>query len=139
MQTDFSIDNINIKHERSVKPLGVELDDKLEFDIQVFSMCKKAAKQPNALTRIGQLLDQSSRLTIFCAYTMSNFNHCPLVWRFCSKNNLSKLERIQERALGFVYWDYKSSYEKLLNQAKLQSLHLGRLRSLATEIHKAVH
>ena len=34
---------------------------------------------------------------------------------------------------------YKSSYEKLLDQAKLQSLHLGRLRSLATEIHNAVH
>ena len=31
------------------------------------------------------------------------------------------------------------SYEELLDQAKLQSLHLGRLRSLATEIHKTVH
>ena len=102
-------------------------------------MCKKAAKQLNALKRIGHLLDQSSRLTIFRAYIMSNFNYCPLVWHFCSKKNLSKLERIQERALRFVYRDYKSSYEKLLDQAKLQSLHLGRLRSLATEIHKAVH
>ena len=139
VQTDFSIDNINIKLEKSVKLLGVELDDKLKFDIQVSSMCKKAAKQLNALKRIGHLLDQSSRLSIFRAYIMSNFNYCPLVWHFCSKKNLSKLERIQERALRFVYRDYKSSYEKLLDQAKLQSLHLGRLRSLATEIHKAVH
>ena len=48
----------------------------------------------------------------------------------------------QNKILGrisSVYRDYKSSYEKLLDQAKLQSLHLGRLRSLATEIHKAVH
>ena len=74
----------------------------------------------------------------FCAVeTKSMFIH--IVWHFCSKKNLSKLERIQERALRFVYRDYKSSYEKLLDQAKLQSLHLGRLRSLATEIHKAVH
>ena len=102
-------------------------------------MFKKAAKQLNALKRIGHLLDQSSRLTIFRAYLMSNFNYCPLVWHFCSKKNLSKLERIQERALRFVYRDYKSSYEELLDQAKLQSLPLGRLRSLATEIHKAVH
>ena len=65
MQTDFSIDNINIKPEKSVKFLGVELDDKLKFDIQVSSMCKKAAKQLNALKRIGHLLEQSSRLTIF--------------------------------------------------------------------------
>ena len=136
VRTDFSIDNINIKLEKSVKLLGVELDDKLKFDIQVSSMCKKAAKQLNAIKRIGHLLDQSSRLTIFRAYIMSNFNYCPLVWHFSSKKNLSKLERIQERALRFVYRDYKSSYEKLLDQAKLQSLHLGRLRSLATEIHK---
>ena len=140
MQTDFSIDNINIKPEKSVKLIGIELDDKLKFDIQVSSMCKKAAKQLNALKRIGHLLDQSSRLTIFfCAYIMSNFNYCPLVWHFCSKKNLSKVERMQERALRFVYRDYKISYEELLDQAKLQSLHLDRLRSLATEIHKAVH
>ena len=119
VQTDFSI---NIKLEKSVKLLGVELDDKLKFDIQVSSMYKKAAKQLNALKRIGHLLDQSCRLTIFRAYIMSNFNYCPLVWHFCSKKNPSKLERIQERALRFVYRDYKS-----------------RLRSLATEIHKAVH
>ena len=105
----------------------------------ISSMCKKAAKQLNALKRIGHFLDQFSRLTIFRAYIMSNFNYCPLVWHFCSKKNLSKLERIQERALSFVYRDYKISYEELLDQAKLQSLYLGRLRSLATEIHKAVH
>ena len=46
---------------------------------------------------------------------------------------------MQERALRFVYRDYRSGYEDLLDQAKLQSLHLGRLRSLATEIDKAVH
>ena len=102
-------------------------------------MCKKAAEQHNALKRIGHLLDQPSRLSIFRAYIMSNFNYCPLVWHFCSKNNLSKLKRLQERALLFVYRDCKSSYEELLDLAKLQSLHLGRLRSLVTEIHKAVH
>ena len=139
VRTDFFIDNINIKPEKSVKNLGVELDDKLKFDIQVSSMCKKAAKQFNALKRIGHLLDQSSRLAHVRAYIMSNFNYCPLVWHFCSKNNLSKLERMQEGALRFIYRDYKSSYEELLDQAKLQSLHLGRLKSLTTEIHKAVH
>ena len=41
VQTDFSIDNINIKLEKSVKLLGVELDDKLKFDIQVSSMCSR--------------------------------------------------------------------------------------------------
>ena len=101
-------------------------------------MCRKTAKQRNALKRIGHLLDPSSRLTIVRAYIMSNLNYCPFVWYFCSRSNLSKLEVMQERALRLVYRNYKSSYEERLDQAKLQSLHLGRLRSLATETHKAV-
>ena len=68
-----------------------------------------------------------------------DFYRSPLVWHFYSKSNLSKLERMQERALWFVYGDYKSSYEELLDHAKLQSLHLGRLRFLAPEVHKAAH
>ena len=64
-QTDFSIDYINIKPEKSVEPLDVELDDKLKFDIQISSMCKKAAKPLIALQRMCHLLDQSSRLTLF--------------------------------------------------------------------------
>ena len=71
-----------------------ELHDKLKFDIRVSSMCKKAAKQLNALKRIGHLLDQSSRLTIFRAYIMSNFNYCPLVWHFCSKKKLQRFTKL---------------------------------------------
>ena len=105
------------------------MDDKLKFDIQVSSMCKKAAKQLNALKRIGHLLDQSSRLTIFRAYIMSNFNYCPLVWHFCSKKNLSKLERMQERGLRFVYRDYTISYEELLDQASGDGYHCKPVKS----------
>ena len=92
-------------------------------------MCKKAVEQLNALKRIDHLLDQPSRLSIFRAYIMSNCNYYPLVWHFCSKSNLFKLETMQERALRFVYRDYESSYEELLNKAKLQILHPERLNS----------
>ena len=134
--TDFSIDGIDIKPEKTVKLLGIELDNRLKFDAQISSMCKKAAKQMNALKRIGHLLDQPGRLAIFRSYILSNFNYCPLVWHFCSKTNLMKLERIQERALRFVYRDYVSEYRMLLERSKLETLHLSRLRTMATEIYK---
>ena len=49
------------------------------------------------------------------------------------------LVRMQERALHLVYWDCKISSEELLDQAKLHSLHIGRLKSPATGIYKAAH
>jgi hypothetical protein len=37
-----------------------------------------------------------------------------LAWHFCTEKNSKKLEKVQERALRFVYEDYNSSYEELL-------------------------
>jgi hypothetical protein len=45
-----------------------------------------------------------------------------LAWHFCSKANTIKLEKIQERALRFIYEDYNSTDEELLHIAKVPSL-----------------
>jgi predicted nuclease of predicted toxin-antitoxin system len=39
---------------------------------------------------------------------MSNFNYCLIAWHFCGETNTRKIEKIQERALRFIYEDYKS-------------------------------
>ena len=70
---------------------------------------------------------------------MSNFNYCSLVWHACGAKNTRKLEKLQERALRFVYLDKVSSYDDLLTKANLTTLHLGRLKMLATEVYKSVH
>ena len=64
---------------------------------------------------------------------MSNFNFCPLAWHFCNKNNTSKLEKIQERALRFIYDDFVSSYDELLVKAKVPSLNIRRMRTMAID------
>ena len=71
---------------------------------------------------------------------MSNFNYCPLTWHFCGEKNTKKIEKIQERALRFIYRDYDSSYESLLLKSGSTKIFYGRqfyqyLR-LETLIHK---
>ena len=70
---------------------------------------------------------------------MSNFNLCPLIWHFCSKTNSDKLEKIHFRALKFIFQDFNSSYETLLNRAGTTTLHLFRLRNLATQTFKIIY
>jgi hypothetical protein len=55
-----------------------------------------------------------SRLTIYYSFILSNFNYCPVTWHFCSEKNTKKMEKIQERALRFIYNDYVLNYEELL-------------------------
>ena len=78
-------------------------------------------------------------LLIFKSFIQSNFNYCPLVWHFCSKANTEKLEKLQYRALKIVFNDYISSYESLLSKVNLPTLHMNRLRCIATETYKCIN
>ena len=62
------------------------------------------------LQRLTGLVDYQSRKAIYTSFIASNFNYCPLVWFFTSKESINKIDKIQERALRFVLKDHTSSY-----------------------------
>ena len=70
---------------------------------------------------------------------MSNFNYCPLVWHFCWEVNTKKIEKIQERALRFIYQDCSSSYDTLLGKSQLPSLKVRRLRAIVLDAFKILN
>ena len=55
------------------------------------------------------------------------------------QKNTKKIEKIQERALRFIYEDYENTYENLLKKSKLPSLKIRRLRTIAVETFKIIH
>ena len=109
------------------------------ISILISELCKKAARQLNVLKRIGKYLCKLGKLNIYYSFILSNFNFCPLTWHFCGETYTKKLEKIQERALRFIYEDYTSDYETLLSRSKLPSLKLRRMRIMALEVHKIIY
>ncbi len=77
-------------------------------------------------------------MAIYRSYIPSNFNYCPLVWHFGGIQNSRNMEKIQERALRFIYEDYESTYDILLKKGNHIMLYIGRLRNMATEIFKFI-
>ena len=138
-QICFDLNGSKIKCEEHVKLLGVTIDYELNFDKHISEICKKSARQLNVLKRIGRYLNKLGRLTIYYSFILSNFNYCPVTWHFCSEKNTKKMEKIQERALRFIYNDYVLNYEKLLEKSKMPSLKVRRLRSIAIETFKIIH
>ena len=59
-----------------------------------------------------------------------------MVWHFCGATNTKKLERIQFRALRFVFLDFESDYATLLDRAGLPTLELSRKRAILIDIFK---
>jgi hypothetical protein len=70
----------------------------------------------------------------FCIFIVG-----PLAWHFCTEKNCKKIEKVQERALRFVYEDYHSSYDNLLKKAKVPSLQIRRMRTMALETFKIMN
>ena len=136
-QLSLSPDTV-IKSEEHVNALGVIIDNKLNFTEHISAVCKKAARQLNALARISNYLDIKSRKIIYQSFVASNFNYCPLVWHFCGKVNNSKLEKIQERALKIIYKDYESTYNELITKSNSCTLLVSRLRILLCEVFKSI-
>ena len=112
------------------------MDDNLKFHSHVSHICKQASKQISVLRRFSSILSEKEKLQIFNTFILSNFNYCPLAWHLYGPAHTTKMEKIQERALRFVYNEPTLSYAELLSRAKKPSLYLHRLRKLSIEVYK---
>ena len=139
-----SVETITIKSckitcTNSAKLLGIHIDSELSFNEQVRNVCKKASRQINVIMRLSKLLDTDVKLTMYRSFIFSNFNYCPAIWLMCSQANMKKLEKLNCRALRFVYDDYVSSYEELLLKNNHSSISVHYMHCLASEVYKCIN
>jgi hypothetical protein len=128
-----------IYSKNSVTFLGINLDNELKFDQHIAVLCKKAAKQLNALYRIKRFLTFEMKTLLVNSFIYSNFNYCPLVWHLTSPNSIRVIEKIQERLLRFQFDNFHSTYEELLNNAGKTTMLISRLKTLCIEIYKTIN
>ena len=134
----ITVDNQQIKVVSSVKLLGLQLDDKLNFNLHISNSSKSAANQLNALMRLKNIMKFEERKIWLNSYFMANFNYCPLVWMLPNASSLKKIESLQKRALRFLCNDYEISYEELLPKSSTSSANFKRLRALCVELYKTI-
>ena len=120
----IKIDQKELKAVSKVKLLGIDIDDKLNFNHHINNICKSASNQLNALIRLKYLLGFEERKVLVNTFIISNFNYCCLEWNFSSAQSLKKIENLQKRALRFLWNDYESAYEDLLDKSGYQNMNL---------------
>ena len=130
------LQNEEIIGEESVKLLGVIIDNKLNFEEHVTKLCKKANQKLHALARIAKYLNKDKLRVLMKAFIDSQFNYCPLIWMFHSRQLNNKINKLHERALRIAYKDPNLSFEQLLILDKSVCIHHRNLRRLAIEMYK---
>ena len=68
-----------IETTKSVKLIGIEIDNQLSFNQHISKLCSKAAMQLNAICRLAKFMGNKEKIAMINSFVYSNFNICPLV------------------------------------------------------------
>ena len=79
------INNKTIEPFKSVKLLGLTIDNKLNFGIYINNICKVASAKIKGLGRIRNRLNLSQVKTLYNSFILSQFKYYCLVCIYCSK------------------------------------------------------
>jgi len=120
----------------TVDLLGLTIDNKLEFNIYIQRLCKKANQKLHALARIAKYINYGKLRIIMKTFVESQFNYCPLIWMFHSRSLNHKINKIHERALRIVYKNDVLTFEELLDMDNTVTIHDRNLQRLAIEMFK---
>ena len=76
---EMYIEKKKITSEHYVELLGIEIDNQLNFDNHVSTLCKKAGSQLNAIGRLRRCIGFPEKKALIEGIVFSNFNYCHLV------------------------------------------------------------
>ena len=110
--TKLSIGESEIISSKSVKLLGVHIDNRLKFDQHINLICKKANQKLHALARVSSYMDISKKKVLFNAFFFPQFSYCPLTWMCHSREQNAKINRLHEKCLRLIYNDKKIFFSR---------------------------
>ena len=95
--------NEEIIADTSIKLLGLNIDNQLDFKEHITKLLKKGNQKFHALARISKYLNEEKLKILMRAFITSQFNYCPLIWMFHNRTLNNKINKLHERELRLVY------------------------------------
>ena len=81
----LNFNNLPIKSSKEVEVSGIKIDNSLNLNNHLKSICRKAGQKLNALLRISSNLSMKQKNLLYKLMKKSQFNYCPFVWMLCSR------------------------------------------------------
>ena len=123
-----------LKLQKSIKVLGINIDNELNWDKQVNAVNKKAKYSVYNLSRVNHLLPLKTCLILYNSLVAPHFSYTDTVWGGCSRKNKNKLQRTQNAAVkSMIGMSKRDSSREALEKAHLLPLEEKR------KIHEGVY
>ena len=139
LNLNFTINDVQIPCVDHLELLGVVIDNSLHFDKHVTKITKKVGKQLDVLCRFKKMLSSSTKLCLYNSFIMSYFTYCSTVWHNCMKSDSDRLDKLNERALRYIYSDRSSTYAGESTEGTSYTLADRRIQDMLILVFKAVN
>ena len=103
---DVHLGNENIRHIDCTDYLGVKLDAHLTWNDQIDAVCKKLVFIISRLGRLRHVLAPRIFMYIYQGIIQPKFDYALTIWGFTSQYNLSKVQRLQNRAARIITGEF---------------------------------
>ena len=100
LQTNLVCGNTTLKNSKQEKVLGVTIDK--NFATHLLNITKNADIKFNALTRVQKYMTTDKKTRIFSLFIKLQFTYCPLIWMFCTKHSIGRINSIHELHLRLI-------------------------------------
>ena len=92
----------------------------------------------SALNRWKNTLPLRTKESLYRAFILPYFDYCNQVWHHCRKRNTAKIEKVNERALRYIFNDKSASYQDLLERIRLPSLETQRIQDMLLTLNNSI-
>ena len=136
----FSINDYKMKEVSSAKSLGVLIDQNLNWECHIQSICKNIASALGAIKRIRHLVLFSILMNVYNSLVQPHFDYCNVVWGNCGIGLSDKLQKFQNRAARILMSaSYDCNVDDLFRALGWRKLKHQRLVSTAIMMYKTLH
>ena len=114
------------------------LEKPLLARLRYFKYLWQSKCSDNALNRLKNTLPLRTKESLYCAFILLYFDYCNQVWHHCRKRNTAKIEKVNEKALRYIFNDKSASYQDLLERIRLPSLETRRIQDMLLTINNTI-
>lgn len=113
----LSVNGISLSQVRSVKSLGVNIDENLTWENHVESIRLKVSRNIATLRRLKPILTQKNLVSLYRAIIEPYFIYCSIVWDSLRQTLDKSLQILQNRAARVITGaHFSTSSSKLLKE-----------------------
>ena len=122
---NYNLNGVDLNFVDSEKDLGILVTTRLSWQNQYLALYSKSSSRLGLVKRTCHfIVCQRQKRSLYLSLVRSIFEHLSVIWRPCSDAPLSKLERIQRRAVKWILSEQDFHYSDYEYLRKLKDLDL---------------